>query len=299
MAQSTTRALSVVVGSHNAEATIAPCLESLLPQCDAAGAELLVVDNSTDSTKAVLETRFPEVTVIPAAPAQHIPELWGLGMQAATGDIVAITTAHAVPASDWVPQILHAHAASEAAGIGGCIENDPAGTLTDWAICFCRYSRFMPPLESQTVLDIAGDNASYKRWALERYAHTWRNGFWEPDVHAAILKGGGTLHLVPDLKVCHTRSFDVKGFVRNRWAHGQQYGGSEAVRQNLGRRLLRIAQAPLVPFVLLRRVAQAVWDKQAYRRVFVRAVPLILLFYVSWAMGEAVGYLRGTPPEGS
>ena len=291
--------LSVIVGSSDARTTVEACLGALVGPCRRVGAELIVVDNSEDGTDALVRERFPDIRLLRTPDTRYIPELWGVGIEASEGAVVALTTAHCVPASDWVDCVLEAHATSSAAGIGGAIENDPAGTTTDWAIYFCRYHAFMPPLEAGSVRDIAGDNASYKRWALDRYREAWRDGFWEPDVHAEILREGGELHLDPSIVVRHRHSFDARSFVRNRFRHGQQYGGSRGGRLEVGGRIARVLGAPLVPAVLTGSVARAVLrdddrDRGSDRRRtahFVRSLPLIGLFYASWAVGEAAGYL--------
>ena len=50
-----------------------------------------------------------------------------------------------------------------------------------------------------------------------------------------------------------------------------------------------VAAAPLVPLVLVARVARRVWPLGRYRRHLLRAVPWLLLFASAWALGEAAG----------
>ncbi len=286
--------LTVVVGSSNARATVAEGLGTLVAQCRRVGAELIVVDHSDDGTDAAIRECFPDVCLVRAPETRYIPELWAVGVERAAGEVVALTTAHCVPADDWVARVLEAHDAHDAAGIGGAIENDPAATAADWAVYFCRYHRFMPPLAAGPTADIAGDNASYKRWALDRTRDLWRDGFWEPDIHAEILRRGGTLRLEPRIVVRHVRSFGVAGFVRNRYRHGRQYGRSQGRTLGPGARVGRALRAPLVPAVLTGRVASAVRRAGRHAGPFARALPLLGLFTASWALGEAVGYLHGT-----
>jgi hypothetical protein len=149
----------------------------------------------------------------------------------------------------------------------------------------------MPPLEGGPVIEIAGDNASYKRRALDRYRDAWREGFWEPDVHAEIRREGGLLQLEPRIVVRHRHSFDVSSFLSNRFSHGRQYGRSQGESLGKGARIARALGAPLVPVVMAGRVARAVL-RGRHAGQFVRALPLIGLFYASWAAGEAAGYLE-------
>lgn len=281
--------LSVVVGSHDARASVLDCLASLVPQCEAGGAELVVVDNSTDGTAPLIREAYPEVRLLSSERA-HIPELWAEGIAATSGAIVALTTAHAVPASDWVAQMLRSHDVAHA-GVGGVIAQDPAASLADWAVYFCRYHAFLPHVEAAVVPEIAGDNAAYKRAALDAVSETWRHGFWEPPVHAALRANGHTLWRTPDVIVVHRRSLGMGGFLRNRLQHGRQYGRDRAAGRPWTDRAVLAARTPLVPFVLTGRVASAVFRRRYHLGAFVGALPLIATFYVAWAMGELRGIL--------
>lgn len=289
--------LSIVVGSNNARASIRDCLSQLERQCTEMDAELIVVDNSTDGTLELAREHFPDVTYFSASDTSYIPELWAVGIRASRGPIIAITTAHCVPADDWLLRILEAHDTPHP-GIGGAIENKPGAGLTNWAIYFCRYSSFMLPFPDETVDEIAGDNASYKRSAIERHSDTWEAGFWEPDVHAALREEGHTLRRTPSIVVRHVRSFDFTGFLQNRFWHGRQHGQSRARLVSFPRRLLLIARSPLVPFVLLARVARNVLSRRRHVGVFLASLPLLLVFYLSWTTGEVAGYFS-TPQTSS
>ena len=181
--------------------------------------EIIVVDNSTDGTAGIVSHQFPTVELVKSPELTFVPELWEKGINQSTGEIVAITTAHCVPDTNWIDAILRAHE-SNYVGVGGALENDPAAGLVDWAIYFCRYSRYMLPFQEVTVNDFAGDNASYKRWALDRCKDVRSNGFWEPFVHAKLKKEGLQLVMTPKIVVYHKKSFSLSGFLKNRFLHG-------------------------------------------------------------------------------
>ena len=50
--------LSVVIGSHNARTSVAACLGALQKQRNGCRAEIIVVDNSTDGTAAIVAAQF-------------------------------------------------------------------------------------------------------------------------------------------------------------------------------------------------------------------------------------------------
>lgn len=281
--------VSVVVGALDAAETIGPCLDRLVPQCEALGAELVVVDGSSDGTNAIARAHAPAVRVLRSS-RRHIPEFWAEGIAASRGEVVALTTAHAVPAANWLDALLREHRAGHV-GVGGAVACAPEAGWVDWAVYLCRYSAFMPPFEAREVPEIAGDNASYRRDALEAVSDSWRAGFWEPPVHAALRARGGTLWLSPAVVVEHRRSFSARAFLRNRWEHGRQYGHDRAAGAGCLGRWALAARTPLVPAVLLARVGRRVFASGHHLGAFVAASPLLLAFYAAWAAGEAVGAL--------
>jgi len=284
--------MSVVVASNNARTSIRECLAVLVDQRRGDAVEILVVDNSHDGSAEIVKDEFPDVSLIPAPTSALIPELWGLGMRESRGSIVAITTAHFVPAGDWVDAMLAAQE-GPAAGVGGAIESAESAGLVDWAVYFCRYSQFMLPFEPGFVRDIAGDNASYKREHIERCRHVWRNGFWEPAVHAELQKAGLKLLLTPVVVVSHKRSFGLRGFVIQRLRHGMQFGRERASRLPWPQRALYIALSPTIPLIFLLRIARRVFGKRRNRTKLILSLPALVLFLLAWSLGELLGYLRG------
>jgi hypothetical protein len=48
-----------------------------------------------------------------------------------------------------------------------------------------------------------------------------------------------------------------------------------------------------VPLVMLLRVGQRTLARPSLRGGFATAIPILAVFFIAWALGEAVGYLRG------
>lgn len=288
-----TIALSIVVASCNAVVSIRDCLGCLVQQVDQR-IELIVVDNSDDGSTEIVRADFPQIQLMTRPKSALINELWSAGIRQSSGAIVALTTAHCVPAHDWIKQVLEGHLAeAEAAGVGGTIDGDPAGSLIDWAVCFCRYNHFLPPLSASEVDDIPADNASYKRAPLFRHEAQWRDGFWEPQLHRALAQEGQALRIAPAMLVRHRHSYNFSGFMMQRFLHGQKYGSWRASTLNPMKRMLMLVAAPLIPFVLLQRTARRVLGKGRHQQKFILAIPLVTAFFIAWACGEATGYAKG------
>jgi hypothetical protein len=82
----------------------------------------------------------------------------------------------------------------------------------------------------QTVFEIAGDNASYKRDAFLAYSTAWRDGFWEPEFHRLLRAEGKTLAFAPGS--CRY----AEGLVRRRDVLSAASGARPEIRPGAGSR---------------------------------------------------------------
>lgn len=282
--------LSILIGSQNAKQTIIECLTSIERQGVNESVEIIVADYSTDGTAEIIERKFPSVKLIKFTKPMLIPELWGAGIFHCSGEVIAITTAHCIPAQNWVSEILKAHNSSYAA-VGGAIECMEGASLVDWAIYFCRYSSYMEPFSKGIVQEIPGDNASYKREALERCKELLENGFWEIVVNARLRRDGMELLALPSIVVYYKKSFDAAAFIRQRYYHGTHFGSTRAMDFSLLKRIVYILMSPLIPFIIFSHISRQVFKKKRHLKEFVLSSPILFLFLSSWATGEFYGYL--------
>lgn len=282
--------LSVVVGSQNAGQTIVECLTSIERQVVNESVEIIVADYSTDGTADIIQTKFPGVKLINFKKPMLIPELWGAGISKCRGEIIAITTAHCIPARDWISQMLKAHTSSYAA-VGGAIECMEGVSLVDWAIYFCRYTPYMNPLPEGVVQEVPGDNASYKRKSLEGCRDLWKDGFWETVVNARLRRDGLLLFSTPSIVVYHKKAFGMINFIIQRFYHGIHFGTTRAANFSLPKRVIYILLSPLIPFIYFSHICRRIFKKKRYFKEFSMSSPVLFLFLTSWATGEFCGYL--------
>lgn len=285
--------ISIVIGAQNACSTIKPCLKALFAQVQEQAAEVIVVDGSTDGTADIVAQQFPHVKLMRSHDQQLVPQLWGLGIAQAQAPIVALTIAQCIPADDWVAHILKIAASHpEVAGIGGAIYPPDNRSGCDWAVYFSRYSAFMPPVTQGRVAEIAGDNAAYRKTALDLYWKQPENGFWETLFHHELRLNGGSLYLSPEVEVhlgALNRAWD---FLRARFRHGYHYGSTCPETSGIGR-LLRIVAAPLLmPFLVWRVGRRVASHRQDWLPLYLLSLPWLIFFLSAWSMGEVTGYLR-------
>jgi hypothetical protein len=149
----------------------------------------------------------------------------------------------------------------------------------------------MLPLTKGPAVEIAGENASYQRSALDACRNSWRKGFWEPSVHLEIRKQGGSLVIDPAIVVDYSSTFSFGAFMSQRFWHGRQFGSARSARLSPVLRLAYLVASPIVPLLLLYRITGRVIAKRRHVRKLILCVPLMTIFLCAWAVGEASGYL--------
>lgn len=275
--------LTVVIGSSAPPERLDACLAALAPQVD--GVEVLV--HEAVASDAALRARYPWARFTTSDGAL-VPHLWRDGIDAATGDVVALTIGPMRPAPDWIASIHEAMADHHA--IGGAIEPAEGLPLRDLGEFLCRYARDMLPFEPHDNVDIPGDNAAYRRSALDLVRDDYRDGFWEIDVDRRLAERGVVPWHTPAVVVSMGRSAGFGGFVRQRRAHGRLYGRERGARFSRGRNLVGVLASPVVPFLMTLRVYREVVSRGRLDARTVLALPIVFTFNLVWALAEAAGY---------
>lgn len=281
--------LSVVVASRQERKVLDACLASLLPQCAAHGAELIVARGGTIGE---IETAYPSVIFVEAPEGAALPALRAAGMAVADGDVVALTEDHCVASPDWLAQMLMAHRAG-ADVVGGAMENARGERALDWAAYFAEYGSYINPADAGAPQHVTAANVAYGRTVLGDVIAAAREGHWEKVAHDRLAARGRAVAFLRTAAVYENISHRFGDFCRDRFAHGRDYAAERLMEEGAGRRWLYLAGAPLLPFVLTGRVARAAGRRRL--GPFIRALPLTFLFLGAWSAGEASGYLRGAP----
>lgn len=284
--------LSVVVAAERPGNSLEKCLSGLTAQLSPVGGEVLVVVGSGGNAADRLEKEFPSVRFLRPKIQNEVPRLWSAGIAAARGRLVALTIDQCMPGPGWARQVLRAHDA-EWPAIGGAIEMAPGLSLVDQAIYLCRYSRYTPPFPAEFQDDLAGDNSSYKRAALDRVGLPMSEGFWETFVHQEMRRQGQRLLADPSIVVYYVGSYSWLGFLKRRFLQARYFGSRRAVELAPSARFLRCAAFPAISLLMLARIAAHVWARRRHRLKFLVCTPLVFSFLLAWAAGEGLGYLRG------
>jgi glycosyltransferase involved in cell wall biosynthesis len=284
---------SVVIPVRRAVETVEDTVGRLL---DRDGLEVIAVVSSEDPTAALLrqlQNLQPRLVLLEIPGDHSVPQLRAHGIRAARGRFVAITEDHCELSPGWPKMLAAALKDPEVGAAGGGVANGRRHSFADWAIYFSRYATLMPPLPRGPARALPGNNACYRRELLESQREFYKNGFWEHEFHQHLQRQGLRLMQEPEAIARHRKPYRFGAYLRLRFRHGRCFGGM--IRRSGGFRAVaaRVLLSPLTPLLLALRSARAVVPKQAYRREFCFALPLLLLCYAAWAAGEAAGCLLG------
>jgi hypothetical protein len=286
--------MAVVLAAIDARATVRASVARFLDELDGQG-ELIVADSSRDGTADVVAAEFPGVRLIRRLPGRLVPELWRDGLEALDDRalLVAFSTAQMVPSVGWRRAMADRLEEADAAVVGGPIDPPSGYEPRSWATYLHRYINYLRPLSERGPLEPPGDNAVYRREYLEGLESLWEEGFWEVEIHRALRAGGETLAMAPEAVVVYHGGAPSAALYRQRYAHARRYGASRARSVGAAGRLARMAGAPAVPAVLLRRIAATLSARGQSLLDWLPALPYLFPLLAVWSLGEAHGMSSG------
>jgi len=287
--------LSVVLASASAGVGLDASVAALEEGCDDISAELIVVCAGDVGGIALTKHPFGSVRIERRPSGTLTPVLWGAGLALARAPVVAFTTDQMRVTRAWGRTLLDA-VESNVVGAGGPIELQPGASATTTAAYLLRFSMFTPDCwpSAAAARDIPGDNAAYRRDAALSHADLVREGFWEVEFHRRFEKQGFSLSMVPAALATLVGPVPFAELFRQRFRHGRAFGVSRVQRHGESRAKL-LFSAPLVPLVMLVRIARRVMRTPPNRGRFFFALPCLALLSAAWAAGEVDGALRGDP----
>jgi hypothetical protein len=298
--------LSVIVVIVDGGRQLDRCLAALARQSTTVDLEVIVPWDDTitgidDFVRRYPGFEFPPIGSVRTthAPASHagLHELYDhrrtFALHAATGELVAMIEDRSVPEPQWAQAAVRAHAERPNLVIGGALASGRT-TLIGHADYLCDFYRYQPPLEAGPREYVSYVNICYKRDALERTKHLWREMYYDLGVHQALREQGEELWLEPDFLARQERGDGTRlaTLLAERFAWGRRFAAHRLELAG-GRGRLRFAvQSILVPGVLWARVMRSQPRNSAMLRA-VAATPAVILIFGAWALGELTGSVSG------
>jgi hypothetical protein len=273
------------------------CLSALMRQEGVPPFEIVVAYDPELRDIDEVSAAFPAIRFF-ANVGQRTPlELASRAIQASAGEVVLLTEDHCVPAPDWVRSMMPELREGRAA-VGGVVDIAADATPTDWAFYFVDFFRYSNPVTDGPSPTLTVCNVAYRRADLEGLDDSsWKSFFHETAVNDALYRRFGVLYLTGRGRVTMRRHVALREAIRERYAFGRLFGCTR-LRHLPGpaSRLAHRAGAPLLPVLLMLRMAGKASKSSALRRRFTVSVVLLLLMVLAWSWGEWLGYLTGRYP---
>ena len=214
--------VSVVVCSYNGAATLRGCLEAL-QKVDYPDFEVILVDDgSKDSTQSIV-AEFPLVKNI-LQPNRGLSVARNVGMQAASGEIIAYTDSDCMPDSDWLYFLVSTLLHSSYAAVGGPNLNPPAQGPIPAAVAACPGAPTHVLLSDTEAEHIPGCNMAYWKSVLEEiggFDPEFRTAGDDVDLCWRLMQAGHRVGFSPSALVWHHRRFTMQAYFRQQKGYGE------------------------------------------------------------------------------
>jgi hypothetical protein len=281
--------VAVIVAATDAHAIAREGLARFVVEVAGRG-EVILVESSRRGDEEVV---LPGLRHLRRPPGRLAPELWAVGLDATDAPLVAFSTAAMVPGPGWLEALLDRLGETGAAAVGGPIAPGPGLSAFDHAVFLHRYARYIDPIEGGEI-EPPGENALYRRDRLEALGRPWRRGFWEAEVYPQLRARGERVVMAGDAIVTFAGGSRPAATLLHRLAHARRYAAGRARGRGLAYRIGRTIAAPVVPAVLLARIARArraAPDRIRWAMPTLR--PSLAIVLMAWALGEVAGLWLG------
>jgi O-antigen biosynthesis protein len=217
--------ISVVVCSYNGQRTIRDCLDGLR-KLDYPNFEVIVVnDGSTDATAAIAcESGFRVISTENCG----LSHARNVGMEAATGEIVAYIDDDARPDPHWLSYLAATFLSTEHAGVGGPNIAPPGDGLIADCVANAPGGPIHILLSDQEAEHIPGCNMAFRKDCLKAiggFDPRFRIAGDDVDVCWRLQQRGWTLGFSPTAMVWHHRRNSVRAY----WRQQKNYAKAEAL----------------------------------------------------------------------
>ena len=280
----------MIVATTHPWPSVQPCIEILIPQCDALGAQLLICDSTGQAIPASLLSIHSCLQYL-TLPDSSVFDLRAHGTAAATGDIVAWTEDHCLPAPDFCAKHCQAHTRFPNADIiGGAVLNGSCDNSMDWANFLCTFGPLLPPLNiTQHNRAPAVANLSLKRRVIPPTPIS--PGFIEFTLQSRQLKAGA-VRFDDSIQVTHVQSWGFFGSIVAHFHNGRSTTGLLSNTLPTRKRLRQIAACFAMPVEVLRTSITPLLSNPDIH--WTRYVPHMLLLALAFSAGELIGLLSNS-----
>lgn len=287
-------ALSVVLVTDHFS-TIRHVVRRLAEQTARGVLEIVIVCPSNDALES--EERafdgFHSVTIV-ERPVYPLPDARAAGALAASGQLVFLGETHSYPHPTFAESLLAAGDGPWDVIVPGFDNANEDGPLS-WVAFLIDYGLWLYHLPAGPVNAAPTWNVAYRRDSLLALGDGLRSALTNGDELAtAFREQQRTMYFVPDARLDHANvSRTLWEWLDERYLSGLLVGSNRRSRWTVGRRFAYVLASPLIPLVILSRLARPVRAALRNRRLPRLTLPALLVGACARTIGEVVGYVAG------
>ena len=214
--------ISVVICAYNAERTMDACLSSLR-ELRYPNYEVIVVDDGSTDRTAEIARRYPEFHLI-SQPNKGLSVARNVGMEAATGDIVAYTDSDCVVDPDWLTYLAYKFVQSDFAGVGGPNLPPPEDSAVAAYVAAAPGGPTHVLVDDEVAEHVPGCNMAFRKDALRRiggFDPLHRAAGDDVDLCWRLQNEGYRIGFSPAAQVWHFRRNTVRAYLKQQMGYGQ------------------------------------------------------------------------------
>ncbi len=283
--------------------TIARVVRQLGEQTARSEVEIVIVCPSDELLEAETQTLtgFASVIIKEVGALHPMSNARAVGVRAATAPIVFLGETHSYPHPEFAATLIAAHREPWDVIIPG-FDNANEDGARSWAAFLMDYGYWLHHLPEGQVLTAPTWNVAYKREALldlgDGLGHALITG---DELATAFRARGRTIYFQPAARLDHANvSRTTRLWLDERFLSGLLVAHNRKGRWPAYRRWIYILASPLIPAVILRRVARSVRVALHHRRLPSFTLAALVAGAIVRTFGEVVGYLgwaRSTDEE--
>ncbi len=214
--------ISVVICAYNAERTMDACLASLR-ELRYPNYEVVVVDDGSTDRTAEIARRYPEFRLI-SQPNRGLSVARNVGMEAASGEIVAYTDSDCVVDPDWLTYLAYKFVQSDFAGVGGPNLPPPEDSAVAAYVAAAPGGPTHVLVSDEVAEHIPGCNMAFRRQVLRQiggFDPLHRAAGDDVDVCWRLQNEGYRIGFSAAAQVWHFRRNTVRAYLKQQMGYGQ------------------------------------------------------------------------------
>ncbi|MGV6850110.1 MAG: hypothetical protein ACWA5A_17190 [Marinibacterium sp.] len=300
--------LSIIMTIVDGGNTLRACLEALTRQTGGHNLEILVPYDHMSKEAGAMAADFPDFTFLDLGevlggqiPTDDLEKhafydtRRSGALHVAKGRLIGIIEDRGYPEPDWADAMIKLHDRHAHGVIGGAVTNGE-DKVRNWAVFFCDFGRYQPPLSAENPEYVTDTNIVYKRDTIYSVKDMWDEKYIEASVNWELRRrDAGLLLTDTPITVQHREDLHIGPMLSERFHWARMFGQTRGREISFAQRMKYTLAVPILPFMLLLRHFMRQRQKGHHVGAFIKAAPLTFLLLLAWSAGEGVGYIEAKP----